>query len=237
MLLPSPAKAKLAAGQIAPVLLQREHVGEGLARMEFIAQRVNHRHARPVGQLFDGPLRKRARDNGVRPALQIAGNVFDWLAIADRARVQDRVSTELLDGKLEGHARPQRRFFEEQAQIPSAQGASVARRLRFELGRKSEQPKQLVAAHVQVRQKIARGNPRRHFERSVSGSSHGGHEFLFSHLNNYTGGPRVSNQANTGTNACATWHSHSWLCSWGFSASIIAPPQRHERPAQDRDCW
>ena len=55
--------------------------------MKTIAQRVDHRHARPVRQIVDGVLRKDARDDGVGPAVQVARDILQRLAVADGADV------------------------------------------------------------------------------------------------------------------------------------------------------
>ena len=115
---------QLDAVETSKAFLQREHIGQNLARMIAVTERIDHRHVRPLGQFLNGRLREHARHDALRPALQIAGDVLDRLALANGAGVIDGIAAQLLDGELEGEPRAQRWLFEQQAQVASARGFS-----------------------------------------------------------------------------------------------------------------
>ena len=85
-LLPSPTNASFRPSQSAEAFLDGLHVGQRLAGMIQVAQRVDHRHVRPLRQFLDRRLREDPRHDALRPAVQIAGDILDRLALADRAR-------------------------------------------------------------------------------------------------------------------------------------------------------
>ena len=67
------------------MLLQREHVGQRLAGMLLVRQRVDDvQLRRGLGEAREPLLRERADDGAVHPALEIAGDVLDGLAAAER---------------------------------------------------------------------------------------------------------------------------------------------------------
>src|SRR5579859_2229438 len=105
------------AAHIAEAFLQSEDIGQGLARMEAVAERVDHRDARPVRQIVDGLLRKYARDDGVGPAVEIAGDVFQRLAIADGAGGEYGITAELLDREFKRKASAERRLFKQKRDV------------------------------------------------------------------------------------------------------------------------
>src|SRR5581483_9580111 len=94
-------KCELETTQPAKLLLKRQHVCKRLARMVKVAQRIDHRHARPAGQVLDSVLRKRPGYNGVHPAIQVSGDVFERLAAIDWSFGQNRVPAKLPDCELE----------------------------------------------------------------------------------------------------------------------------------------
>src|SRR5580698_2667257 len=98
-----------------------------------IAERVDHRHARPFHQFVDGRLREYTGDNSVGPAVKISRDVFYRLALPDGSVAGDRVAAQLLDRELEGHARPQRRLFEQEAEVTPGESLREAHRRAFDL--------------------------------------------------------------------------------------------------------
>src|SRR6185295_18783628 len=107
-----------------------------------VTERIDHRHVRPLRELFNGRLFEYARHDALRPALQIAGDVLDRLALANGASIIDGVAAQLLDREFESEPRPQRRLFEQQAQVTSREGFGKARRRALDLLRKSQQMRQ-----------------------------------------------------------------------------------------------
>jgi hypothetical protein len=96
-----------AAGEVAEALADREQVGEDLAGVELVGERVDHRHGGACGHLLDARLVARAPDDGIDVAGQHAGGVGDGLAAAElaRLRVDDhRGAAELGDAHLERDA-------------------------------------------------------------------------------------------------------------------------------------
>src|SRR5471032_1151494 len=59
---------------------QRLHVGQRLAGMVKIAQGVDDGHAGPLRQAFHRRVQKDAGDDGVDPAIQVSGDIFERLA-------------------------------------------------------------------------------------------------------------------------------------------------------------
>ena len=112
------------AAQRAPPLAQRQAVGQRLARVLVVGQRVDHvQPRRRGGELLEQPLRERPDDDRVDPALEVARDVGDRLAAAERGvRLQrDHVAAELADGDLERRARAQRRLLEQHRDVPAAE--------------------------------------------------------------------------------------------------------------------
>src|ERR1700676_3936059 len=100
-------------------LAERKHVGQDLARMIAVTQRVNDGYVGPPCQLFDGRLGENARHNALRPALQIAGYILYRLAFSDGSGVIHRIAAKLFDGELEGEPGAERGFFKQQAEVTS----------------------------------------------------------------------------------------------------------------------
>jgi len=119
-----------------------------------IAQGVDDRNGGPVGQLLDGGLRKGARDDGLYPAIQIAGYILDWLTGADRAFAEDRVAAELFDGQFEGEAGAQGSLLEEQPDILAGEGPGILARRLFHIERDIEQTGELVVGEVEIASQV-----------------------------------------------------------------------------------
>ena len=63
--------------------------------MKAVAQGVDNGHARPVRQILNGPMREGARHDRVGPAVEVAGDVLQRLALADWTGAQDCVAAQL----------------------------------------------------------------------------------------------------------------------------------------------
>ena len=69
---------------VAKSFLQGEIVGESLAGMLQIAQRVDDRNVRVLGHVFHRVVRESTQHDDVHPALQIARYIAELLASAER---------------------------------------------------------------------------------------------------------------------------------------------------------
>ena len=107
---------KLEAFGRAEALFQGEEVGDGLAGVLEVGERVDDGDARAGGHLGDGVVRVGAEDDDVHPALEVVGHVGEGLALAE-GRLglvdEDGVAAEGVDGGLEGEAGAQRGLLEE----------------------------------------------------------------------------------------------------------------------------
>ncbi len=113
-----------AARPFAPHFFQRLQVGQRLARVLGVAQRVHDVKARRrVRELEQRRVRVGPHDDALDPALEIASHVDGRLALAERGdRVwRDDVAAELAHGDLEGRDRAQRRFLEQQRDVSAAE--------------------------------------------------------------------------------------------------------------------
>ena len=95
-----------AALEVALELAQRLQVGQRLAGMGEVGERVDDRHVGTGGQLLEPVLAEGAHHDGVDVAAQHCGGVAQRFAAAELggARVDDhRVAAELVDADLERH--------------------------------------------------------------------------------------------------------------------------------------
>ena len=99
--------------------MEGPEVGQRLARVRVVAQRVDHRDAAVARHLLDVAVLEDARGDDVHVAAEDAREVADGLALAelDFALAEGgRVAAELGHGHLERDARAQRRLLEEHAE-------------------------------------------------------------------------------------------------------------------------
>ena len=82
---PSPRNVTVRPGERALVLADREQVGEQLARVEVVGERVDHRHRRAVGHLHEPGLRVGAPDDRRDLPLEHARGVGRALLAAELA--------------------------------------------------------------------------------------------------------------------------------------------------------
>ena len=152
-----------APGQRPEPLSQGQHVGDGLAGMLLVGQRVDDaKGRRGGGEILQHLLRERTNDDGIHPAFQVLGHVLRGLATAKRhfRRHQDRLASQLADRDLEGHARAQRRLVEEQRHVPALErcleAAAAGRPRLLEPRGQREAGIQLARREVREREKRAR---------------------------------------------------------------------------------
>ena len=149
------------------VLAQRQQVGERLAGMLVVRQRIDDRDRGLGGKLLHDRVRERPDDDPVDPAVEVARDVRDALADAEAdvaRRKVDRVAAELAHAGLERHPRPQARLLEQHRQrlarqrrplVPPQPPVLVLQR-RGPL----EDELDLVARQVRDRQEIPPAKPR-----------------------------------------------------------------------------
>ena len=154
------------AGDCTSVLDVGEDVREDLARMVFVGEPVDHRHARMRGEALDDRLLKRADHHDVHHPRNYARNVLDRLAARQLriAAVQvDRDAAQLIHAGLERHARARRRLLEHHRERAIAQRLIdlVALEPILDPARALEQPRELVAREIAELQEVL-GWRRRH---------------------------------------------------------------------------
>ena len=145
------------AGELLLVLLDREQVGEQLAGVEVVGERVDDRDAGVLGHLLEVALRVGAPHDHRRLAAEHAGDVVHRLAHADAgegAVDQHREAAELGDAGGERRLRAQRLLVEDHRD-----GARAGERLRvvrrvLELGREREDLRLLGRGQVVVGQEV-----------------------------------------------------------------------------------
>jgi hypothetical protein len=123
---------------MAEMLLQRQEVGDRLARMLFVGERVDDVQPRRRRREFlEDVLGKGPDDHAVHPALEVARHVGDRLALAEPCLgvvEEHHVAAHAQDADLEGHARAQRRLLKDQRQKLAAQRAGVSGRIGLDVG-------------------------------------------------------------------------------------------------------
>ena len=113
---PSPRYARVSAGQLTEALPYGLQVGQHLAGMVGVGQRVDHRHAGVSGHGLELVLPERAPDDGGRLAAEHPGDVGDGLPGSDAGQpgVDDqREPAQFGDAGGERGLGAQRRFVEQ----------------------------------------------------------------------------------------------------------------------------
>ena len=125
--------------QLAEMFAKRLRVAQRLAGVVEVAQGVDHRHRRPCSQPLDGALFEDAGDDAIHPAVEVARDILERLADADRPIDEERIAAQLLDRQLERQPRAQRGFFKQQGDgLPIERAGIIARRL-LDLGGEIEE--------------------------------------------------------------------------------------------------
>src|SRR5215471_1127707 len=175
--------------EVAEFLLQGEVVGERLARMFDVAERVDDRNARVLRHLDDSRVLVGAEHHGVNPALDVAGNIAHRFAFVEpRARLvhEKRRAAKAGHAGFKRQAGAQRGFLEKQHQLFAGQRAAEVRGAGFDHARQLEQRGDLLRREILNRDEIPARCPRLYrsaHSRIVVGlgfGSCGHHCFLFS---------------------------------------------------------
>src|SRR4029077_2111180 len=111
--------------------LESEEIGERLAGMKFIGERVDHGNVSIGGHFFENTLVIDTRDNALHPAIEIARNIGDGLAGAERGgslRVveEDHGAAHALDTDFEGDTGAERGFLENEGDEFAMQRRGIA---------------------------------------------------------------------------------------------------------------
>ena len=130
-----------APGDAAEVLVDRQQVGERLARVLEVRQRVHHGDRRRVRERLEPLLLERAEHDRIDVAREHAARVLDRLPAAElqvAGRQRDRVPAELRDPHLERHAGPGRGLLEDQRHRATRERVCVHLPVGLELSRKRQ---------------------------------------------------------------------------------------------------
>ena len=122
--------------QLSLRFLQRHQVGNRLARMQQIRQRIDNWNTRRKRQFFQQFLRKRPYDQHVHPARQIPPHILHAFSLPQSnipGSQIHRVPSHLLESHLKRHPCAQRRLFKNQRRHFSLQRHGVRFRMRLHL--------------------------------------------------------------------------------------------------------
>src|ERR1019366_7210495 len=120
----------------AKLFLEREEIGERLAGMIEIRERIDDRNAGMCRQGLECFLRKHARHNPLHPARKTPRDIGNRFALAQmRVRVveENGRATQARNADLKGDTRAQRRFFKNHGEKPASEGALVTVRMGFDV--------------------------------------------------------------------------------------------------------
>src|SRR5580700_4055005 len=136
--------SELESAEGAEFFFEREKIGKRLAGVELIRERVDHRDASVGGHFFEDFLLVDAGDDAMHPAIQVARDIGDGFARAERGRglrvvkENDRAA-HALDAYIKSDSGAKRRLFENQGDEFSGQRGSVTARAGFDFRGKLEQ--------------------------------------------------------------------------------------------------
>jgi hypothetical protein len=151
------------AGGGAEVLFEGHEVGQRLAGMLEVGERVDDRHARVGGHLGDGVVRVGAQHDHIHPALHVARHVGDGFALAQR-RVglidEDGVAAHGVDAGLEAEARAQAGLLEHQHHLLGVEGMAVLARIALDVVAQLENGAHLGAGQIGDGAHVLAGQPR-----------------------------------------------------------------------------
>ncbi len=141
----------------ALVLPDGQQVGQALARVLEVRQRVHDGHGGGAGQGFEPLLAERAEDDRVDVAGQDPAGVLDGFPPAElelRGRQGKRVRPQTGDADLERDAGPGGGFLEDHRHGQAAQAVRVVRRRRLDLVRQVEERGELARREVVHREEV-----------------------------------------------------------------------------------
>src|SRR6267142_2447354 len=112
--------------------------------MKFIGERVDHRNVGVGGHFFEHALVIDAGDDALHPAIEIASDIGDGFAGAERGGSlgvieENHGAAHALDADVKSYARAERRLFENESDEFALQRGSVAEGTRFYVGGEVEE--------------------------------------------------------------------------------------------------
>src|ERR1700734_247634 len=151
--------SKFQAAKVTEAFLQREKIGKRLTRVIEVRKRVDHRHVRVRGELFERFLFENARNDRVYPAFEALRHVGDRFAVA---QVRDGViekyagPAEARDADFECDAGAQRGLFENQSKKTAGERTAVAIWVLLHVRRELEERAYLRRAPLHAGEQIGR---------------------------------------------------------------------------------
>jgi hypothetical protein len=146
------------------MLFEGHEIGQRLAGMLEIGERVDHRHARVGRHLGDGVVRVGAQHDYIHPALYVTRHVGDRLALAER-RVglihEDRVAAHGVDAGLKGQARAQAGLLKHQHHLLGVEGMAILARIALDVMTQLENGAHFAAGQIGDGAQVFAGQPRR----------------------------------------------------------------------------
>jgi len=118
------------------MLFEGHEVGESLAGMLEVGERVDDRDARVGGHFGDRVVRVGAQHDDIDPALHVARDIRDGLALAE-GRVglidKDCIAAHGVDAGLEGEARAQTDFLKHEHHLLGVKGVAILARIALDI--------------------------------------------------------------------------------------------------------
>ena len=137
-------------------LVDRLQVGQRLARVALVRERVDHRHAGVLRQIDQRLVGIRPCDDPVHVSAEHPRHVRDRLSLAQAhlaLRQVDRVAAQALHADIEADARPQRRLLEEQRQRLPCQRVRIP--FALQTRRRRQDDLKLIGAQVFDRDEVS----------------------------------------------------------------------------------
>ncbi len=121
--------------QVSEIFLQREVIGQRLARMLVVAQGVDDRDRRVFRHARHRLVRKGAQNDSIHPAFQVVSHIAQRLARAETRRRlvrKERCPAQRGDARLKGETRAQRWLLKEQHHLLALQRSAKIFRTRLD---------------------------------------------------------------------------------------------------------
>src|SRR5215469_1879233 len=149
---------ELQTSQIAEAFLESEEIGQGLAGMKLVGERVDYGNGGVCGQLIQSFLGEDPRDDALHPALEIPSDIANRLTLAQpRGGVvqKDGRTAEIGDARLKRDTSAQGRFFENEDKDTAREGTPIAVRVRLHFPSQTQEVAQLPGAPFSASKKVS----------------------------------------------------------------------------------
>ncbi len=134
-MLPSPDVGQLESFKGAKFFFEGEEIGERLARVKFVRERVDDRNRNVGSHLFENALLVDASDDALHPLLEVARDIRNGFAFAEaglRVVQEDHEAAHALDADFKSDTRAQGRLLKNQRDVLIAQDRGKTRRTRLD---------------------------------------------------------------------------------------------------------